>query len=112
VTVIEVGVVAPTLELLGGHSVQAARLIEAWAQDPEVRVRLLPINPPLLDRLNPLRDVRYARTAAREIGFCRLLVREAPRVDLLHVFATSNSSFFLTATPAIVAAAILGKPWS
>jgi glycosyltransferase involved in cell wall biosynthesis len=108
--VIEVGLVAPTLELLGGHSVQAARLIEAWAQDPQVRVRLLPINPPLPERLIRVARVKYARTAAREIGLCRLLLREARRVDLLHVFATSNSSFFLTAMPAIVAAAILGKP--
>jgi len=108
--VIEVGLVAPTLDLLGGHSVQAARLIEAWAQDAEVRVRLLPINPPLPRPLAPVGRTRYARTAARAIRFSGLLMRETRRVDLLHVFATSNSSFFLTAAPAIVAAAILGKP--
>jgi glycosyltransferase involved in cell wall biosynthesis len=104
-----VGLVAPTLQLLGGHAVQAARLLKTWQADSEVQLRLVPINPPLPSLLTPLGSVKYLRTVLRAIQFWRSLLRQMPSVDVLHVFATSNTSFFLTAAPAIVVGRLLGK---
>ena len=42
---LRVAIVAPSLDILGGHSVQAQRLLAAWRDDAEVRAWLVPINP-------------------------------------------------------------------
>ena len=42
---LRVAIVAPTLEILGGHSVQAAALLAGWRHDAEVEAWLVPINP-------------------------------------------------------------------
>ena len=43
---LRVAIVAPTLEILGGHSVQAAAMLDGWRHDPDVEAWLVPINPP------------------------------------------------------------------
>ena len=47
---INVAIVAPTHEILGGHSVQARCMLDGWARDAAVHAWLVPINPapPLL----------------------------------------------------------------
>jgi hypothetical protein len=42
---LRVAIVAPTLEILGGHSVQAQGLLTAWRDDADVEAWLVPINP-------------------------------------------------------------------
>jgi len=42
---LDVAVVAPTLRILGGHAVQAERILEGWQGDPDVHAWLVPINP-------------------------------------------------------------------
>jgi hypothetical protein len=42
---LRVAIVAPTLRILGGHSVQAQRLLEGWERDADVDAWLVPINP-------------------------------------------------------------------
>jgi glycosyltransferase involved in cell wall biosynthesis len=105
-----IGLVAPTLRILGGHAVQAARLLRAWQGDPQVCLQLIPINPPLPPLLARLERVKYVRTAIRAACYCATLLRCARKVDALHVFATSNASFFMTAAPALVAGRLLHKP--
>ena len=48
---IRIRLIAPTLQIPGGHAVQAARLLAAWRGDGTVQVRLVPINPPPRPRL-------------------------------------------------------------
>jgi glycosyltransferase involved in cell wall biosynthesis len=99
---LQVGLVAPTVRLLGGHSVQAARLIEAWRDDADVTVRLIPINPTPPRFLAALSRIKFVRTLVTQLCYWPLLMREVRRVDVLHVFATSNASFFRAAAPAIL----------
>ena len=108
-TRIRVALVAPTLDILGGHSVQASRLLDAWRGDAEVDVHLVPINPRRPRLLAPLSRMRYARTAATQLSYWPLLLRELRRADVVHVFATSNSSFFVAALPALLVSHALGK---
>ena len=107
---IQVRLVAPTLTILGGHAVQARRLIDAWSDDPFIQVRLVPISPPPPSWLSWLSGIKYARTAVTQCFYWPLLLRELRRLDVVHVFATSNSSFFLTALPAILVSRWFGKP--
>jgi len=107
---IRVALVAPTLRLLGGHSVQAAKLIECWRHDSDVEIRLIPTNPDPPVALAPLYRIKYVRTAMTQLHYWPLLLRELRTADVVHVFAASNASFFVAALPAILMARVYGKP--
>ena len=59
---ITVAIVAPTLEILGGHSVQARRCSPGGAHDPDVEAWLVPINPAPPAWLRRAARLRYVRT--------------------------------------------------
>src|SRR5688500_18874418 len=107
---LEVALVAPTLGILGGHSVQADSLLRAWQNDPDVHARLVPINPMPSGLLRPAVDIKYVRTVATQLTYWPLLARELRHVDVVHVFSASYYAFLLAALPAVVVAQHLGKP--
>ena len=107
---LRVAIVAASLRILGGHAVQAQRLIEGWAADADVRAWLVPINPVPRASLEPLLRIRYVRTVVTQLCYWPLLVRELRKADVVHVFSASYSSFLLAPLPAILVARLLGKP--
>jgi glycosyltransferase involved in cell wall biosynthesis len=107
---LQVAIVAPSLRILGGHAVQADRLLRAWRGDPDVNAWLIPINPTLPGPLRYLTSIRYARTVATELTYVPSLVRELRHADVVHVFAASYTSFLLAPLPALIVAKRLGKP--
>lgn len=107
---LKVAIVAPSLRILGGQAVQADRLLKAWASDPEVAAWLVPVNPLPRPPFSHAVRVRYLRTAATQLTYWPLLVRELRRADVVHAFSASYSSFLLAPLPAITVAHVLGKP--
>src|SRR4030088_2558276 len=107
---IRVAIVAPTLDILGGHSVQARRLLDAWRGDPDVNSWLAPINPRPPAPFRWALGVKFLRTLVTEATYVPLLVREIARADVVHVFSASYSSFLLAPLPAILLARALGRP--
>jgi L-malate glycosyltransferase len=107
---LKVAFVAPSLKILGGQAVQADRLLSAWKNDPAVDAWLVPVNPLPPALLRWALAIKYARTAATELTYVPLLVRELARADVVHVFSASYSSFLLAPLPAMVVARLLGKP--
>jgi glycosyltransferase involved in cell wall biosynthesis len=107
---LRVALVAPTFNILGGHSVQAAAMLDGWQRDPHIDAWLVPINPDLPAPLAPLAQVRYARTIATQACYWPLLVRELRRADVVHVFSASSTGFALSTVPAVLVATALGKP--
>ena len=105
-----VGLIAPSLRLIGGHAVQAFRLIEGWRSDAEIHVRLVPINPEPPRLLRWLTRIKFVRTFITQLCYWPLLVRELRHADVVHVFSTSNSSFFLSVVPAVLVARLYRKP--
>src|SRR6185436_3333055 len=105
-----VALVAPTLRILGGHSVQAVRLLNGWRDDLEVQLRLIPINPPPPRLLARLARIKYVRTLITQLCYWPRLVRELRRADVVHVFSASSSSFYLAPLPAILVSRLYGKP--
>jgi len=105
-----VALVAPTLRILGGHAVQADRLLTCWAEDSEVRASLLPINPAPPAPFTVLSRVKFVRTVVTQLLYWPLLFRQLRSVDIAHVFSASYWSFLLSPVPAIVVARLLGKP--
>ncbi len=107
---LRVAIVAPTLGILGGHSVQAQRLLEEWAADPDVDAWLVPINPAPPGPLARLLNIKYLRTAITQLMYWPLLLAELRRADVVHVFSASYSSFLLSPLPAILVARFLRRP--
>ena len=107
---LRVAIVAPTMAILGGHSVQAAAMLEGWRHDPDVEAWLVPINPDPPRRLARAAEIRYVRTLVTQLTYWPLLWRELRRADVVHVFSASYTSFLLAPLPAWLVARLLGKP--
>ena len=107
---LNVAVVAPSLRILGGHSVQAERLLSAWRHDVDVSAWLVPIDPQPPQGLRFATNVKYLRTMVTQLTYAPSLVRELRRADVVHVFSASYFAFILAALPAIVVARALGRP--
>jgi glycosyltransferase involved in cell wall biosynthesis len=107
---LRVAIVAPTLEILGGHSVEADRMLRGWRDDPEVEAWLVPINPRLPAPLRPIDRIKYVRTVVNELMYLPMLVRELRRADVVHIFSASYASFLLAPLPAVAAARAFNKP--
>ncbi|HEV2826356.1 MAG TPA: glycosyltransferase family 4 protein [Pyrinomonadaceae bacterium] len=106
---VRVLVVAPSFDILGGQSVQAARLIERLRQETSLEVDFLPINPRLPGFLRKLQSIRYLRTLSTSIVYVAALLRRVPKYDVIHIFSASYFSFLLAPTPAILISKLYGK---
>jgi glycosyltransferase involved in cell wall biosynthesis len=107
---LRVAIVAPSLGILGGQSVQAAELLAGWAREPDVDAWLVPINPPPPRWLAGVARIPYARTLVTQLAYWPLLWRELRRADVVHAFSASYTSFLLAPVPALIVARILGRP--
>jgi glycosyltransferase involved in cell wall biosynthesis len=107
---LRVALVAPSLRILGGQSVQAERLLNAWSDDPDVHAWLVPHDPVPPAAIRWARSIKYLRTVVTEATYVPLLWRELKQADVAHVFSASYTSFLLAPLPAIVVARLLGRP--
>src|SRR5215472_11708468 len=107
---LRVAIVAPTLRILGGHSVQAQRLLDGWTRDDDVEAWLVPINPEPTGAAARLLTIKYVRTVLTQLLYWPQLVRAVRCADVVHVFSASYASFLLAPLPAILVAKMLGRP--
>lgn len=106
---VRVLLVGPSLDLLGGQSVQLERLRAGLAGSQKVRLGFVPVNPRLTGVLARLQRIRYARTIVTEAAYLLLLLRALRRYDVVHVYSASYWSFLLAPAPAIVLARLFRK---
>ena len=102
---IRVCILAPSLDILGGQSRQAARLVDYFGREPDLRVSFIPHNPRLPGPLRRLQRIKYIRTILTTLTYWTLLVSRLWRYDVIHVFSASYFSYLLCVAPAI----LLGK---
>ena len=95
-------IVAPSFGILGGQSVQAARLLDHLRDEPSLQVDFLPINPRLPGILGKLQRLKYVRTLLTSIAYVLSLLVQVRRYDVIHVFSASYFSFVIAPTPAIL----------
>jgi glycosyltransferase involved in cell wall biosynthesis len=107
---LHIALVAPSLRILGGQSVQADRLLKGWGGDPCVAAWLVPHDPLPCSPLGWFRSVKYVRTIVTEATYLPLLFRELKKADVVHVFSASYFSFLLAPLPAILIGRLLGRP--
>lgn len=107
---LRVAVVAPSLSILGGQSIQAHHLLAGLARDRAVEAWLVPINPVPPALLRPAVRVKYLRTVVTQLTYWPSLVRQLARADLVHVFSASYFSFLLAPLPAVIVSKWFGRP--
>jgi L-malate glycosyltransferase len=106
---IRVCLVGPSLDIVGGQSVQLQRLLERLRDLPELDVSFLAVNPRLPGPLRALQRVKYVRTAATSVAYAWSLLRSLGRYDVIHCFSASYWSFVLAPLPAIAVARLYQK---
>jgi glycosyltransferase involved in cell wall biosynthesis len=102
--------VVASLDILGGQSIQALRLLEGLLRTGEVHAEVLPINPRLPGIFRVLQRIKYVRTVVTSIMYIALLLIKLPRFDVVQVFSASNFSFLISPAPAVLIAKLFGKP--
>jgi glycosyltransferase involved in cell wall biosynthesis len=106
---VRVLLVGPSLDILGGQAVQAARLLAHLRELPGIEVGFLAVNPRLPGPLRLLQRVKYLRTVVTSLAYVASLLREVPNWDVVHAFSASYWSFLLAPLPAMAVAKLYGK---
>ena len=106
---IRVLLIAPSLEIVGGQAVQAARLLDELRKLPGVEIDFLPVNPRAPKLLRPLQRVKYLRTFVTSLLYAVQLAARIRHYEILHIFTPGYFAFLLAPAPAILLAKLLGK---
>jgi glycosyltransferase involved in cell wall biosynthesis len=106
---IRVLVVAPSLDILGGQSRQAVRLMEGLKREPHLDVGFLPHNPRLPGILRWLQRIKYVRTTVTTLYYIILLLLRVRKYNIIHIFCASYYSYSLSAIPALAISRFYGK---
>jgi glycosyltransferase involved in cell wall biosynthesis len=101
--------VAPSFDILGGQSVQAARLMDRLREEPSLEIGFLPINPRLPGILRKLQSIKYIRTVVTSVAYIASLLLRVYKFDVIHVFSASYFSFVIAPTPAILIGKLYGR---
>src|SRR5436309_7034631 len=96
---IRVCIVAPSLDILGGQSRQAARLLTGLSEEPTLEVGFIPLNPRLPRVLRRLQSIKYVRTLITTLLYWVTLLVRLPKYDVVHVFTASYYSYLLSWIP-------------
>jgi glycosyltransferase involved in cell wall biosynthesis len=106
---IRILLVAPSLDILGGQSVQATRLLACLRKEPSLHLDFQPINPRLPGPLAGLQRIRFIRTLVTFALYVSQLGVRAWRYDVLHVFSAAYTSYMLWSLPALFFAKVYSK---
>lgn len=105
---IKIALVAPSSKNVGGQSIQARRLIEAFAGDESVQLSLIPNNPDF-ETFSFLLKLKYIRTLATSLKFWWLLITQIPQFDFVQIFSSGTTSYLISTVPPLFIAKIYGK---
>jgi glycosyltransferase involved in cell wall biosynthesis len=102
---ISVLLIAPSLDIIGGQSIQANQLLRLFADQPGIAVQFLPIDA----RLPAALGIQYVRTLITLVLYLVQLLAGIRRADILHIFTPGYFSFYLFPAPALLLGRLLGK---
>jgi L-malate glycosyltransferase len=102
-------IAAPSLDIVGGQSRQAVRMMEGLKSQPDLEVDFLPHNPRLPGILRSLQSIKYVRTVVTTLFYVALLLWRVRKYDIIHIFCASYYSYSFSAIPALFVARLFGK---
>lgn len=106
---VRVLIVAPSLDIVGGQSRQAVRLMDGLRAEPTLDISFLPHNPRLPGVLRRLQRIKYVRTLLTVGLYLCMLLARVGRYDVIHIFSASYYSYLMSVAPALIVAKLYGK---
>ena len=102
-------VAAPSLDILGGQSRQAVRLMEGLGRESDLEIGFVPHNPRLPGVFRSLQTIKYVRTVVTTLYYIALLLWRVRQYDIIHVFSASYYSYSLSVIPALFISRLFGR---
>jgi glycosyltransferase involved in cell wall biosynthesis len=95
--------VAPSMKNVGGQSIQAKRLLDAFAGEGAIDLEFAPNNPE-----TRFENIKFLRTIFASIKFWLALFRTIPRADVIHIFSSGTTSYIISTVPPLFVAKLFG----
>ena len=99
-----VTIIAPSMRIVGGQSIQAKRLIDAFADNENIEINFLPNDPETV-----FQNVKFLRTIFTSVKFWWLLLTKLVKTDIVHVFSSGTTSYIISTLPPLFMAKLFGK---
>jgi glycosyltransferase involved in cell wall biosynthesis len=100
---IKVLVVATSIHLIGGQSIQAKRLLDAFENDGEIEMKFLANNPE-----TPFQNIKYLRTIFASLKFWWSLLTNIYKFDVVQVFSSATTGYIIATLPPLFIAKLYG----
>lgn len=101
---VKIALVAPSMKNVGGQSIQAKRLVDAFADSEELQIEFVPNDPE-----TAFQNVKFLRTVFTSIKFWFTLFKIVPRADIVHVFSSGTTSYIISTLPPLFVAKLFGR---
>jgi glycosyltransferase involved in cell wall biosynthesis len=106
---LRIAIVGPSLNYVGGQSVQLDLLLRNWCGNSDVDASFIPVDPEFPRGLRWVSRIPGLRTVVRTPFYLAGLWRGLRDADVAHIFSASYSSFLVAPTPAWLVAKLRGK---
>jgi L-malate glycosyltransferase len=100
----KVAIVATSMRVIGGQSIQAKRLLDAFADDENIELFFIPNNPE-----TAFQNVKFLRTIFTSIKFWLQLFTQIRKADIVHVFSSATSGYIIATLPPLLFAKVYGR---
>lgn len=101
---VKVLIVATSMRVIGGQSIQAKRLMDAFENDSEIEMRFLPNNPETV-----FQRIKYLRTIFASLKFWWSLLREVYKADVVQVFSSATTGYIIATLPPLLVSKLYGR---
>jgi len=101
---VKVLIVATSMRVIGGQSIQAKRLLDAFADDPEIEMNFLSNNPE-----TAFQNIKYLRTIFTSLKFWWTLLTNIYKFDVVQVFSSATTGYIIATLPPLVISKIYGR---
>lgn len=101
---VKITIIAPSMKKIGGQSIQAQRLIDAFSNHEKIEVKFLPNDPDA-----PFQNVKILRTIFISLKYWWLLLTNLAKSDVVQIFSSGTTSYIISTLPALFAAKLFGK---
>lgn len=92
------------MRVIGGQSIQAKRLLDAFENDSQVEMSFLPNNPETV-----FQNIKYLRTIFASLKFWWSLLTNIYRFDVVQVFSSATTGYIIATLPPLIISKIYGR---
>lgn len=101
---LKVAIVATSMRIIGGQSIQAKRLLDAFANNEKIELSFIPNNPETI-----FQNVKILRTIFTSLKFWWLLIVNLPKTDIVQVFSSATTGYIISTLPTLFFAKLFRK---